>query len=191
MVKLLRTWNKNFSRRRKSSSVEVVVKTRRDENLIPPSQLRQRTHPTSPGKQKTEVATPAAEPAAARRSLQQPAAAAVVQSICARKQTTRVDHRVRRRRRNIGAACEGASWCGAQRPATRRARAPYLPCRRHVHGMRTIAQGAIFSALAAWCSNAWFETFTCTSKSTNQQHTDTKDHVLNLYMHLTDTTNLF
>ena len=124
----------------------------------------------------------------------------MVQSICARKQTTRVDHRVRRRRRNIGAACEGASWCGAQRPVTRRASAPYLPCRRGVQGMRTIAQGtqrAIFSALAAWCSNAWFETFsvaaiacplccTCTSKSTNQQHTDTKDHVLNLYMHLTD-----
>ena len=112
-----------------SSSVEVVVKSRRDENLIPPSQLRQRTHPTSPGKPKTEVAAPAAEPASARSSLQQPAAAAVVQSICARKQTTRVDHRVRRRRRNIGAACEGASWCGAQRPVTRRASAPYLPCR--------------------------------------------------------------
>ena len=117
------------------------MKSRRDENLIPPSQLRQRTHPTSPDQQQTEVAATAAEPAAARSSLQQPAAAAVVQSICARKQTTRVDHRVRWRRRNIGAACEGASWCGAQRPVTRRARAPYLPCRRRVQGMRTIAQG--------------------------------------------------
>ena len=139
---LQRNWKISCSRRRSnSSSVEVVVKSRRDENLIPPSQLRQRMHPTSPGKPKTEVAAPAAEPASARSSLQQPAAAAAVQSICARKQTTRVDHRVRRRRRNIGAACEGASWCGAQWPVTKRARAPYLPCRRRVQGMRTIAQG--------------------------------------------------
>ena len=69
---------------------------------------------------------------------------AVVQSICARNQAARVDHRVRWRRRWFceGASWRGASWCGAQRPVTIGAWAPCLQCRRRVQGKRTIAQGA-------------------------------------------------